>query len=82
MQLQNQQQQFNILAELQNTVANLVQHLQGQQPPQQVPPDPPKPPEPMVIQVGLNRDVVKEFSKKVYSFFELYKLKGPKNFDQ
>ncbi len=33
VQLQNQQQQFNILAELQNTVANLVQHLQRQQPP-------------------------------------------------
>ncbi len=27
VQLQNQQQQFNMLAELQNTVANLVQHL-------------------------------------------------------
>jgi len=36
----------------------------------------------MVIQVGLNEDVVKELSKKVYSFFELYKLQGPENFDQ
>src|SRR6266566_401309 len=81
-QLQNQQQQFNILAELQNTVANLIQHLQEQQPLQQVLPDPSKPPEPMVIQIGLNKDVVKELSKKVYSFPELYKLHRPKNFDQ
>src|SRR6266699_3481399 len=71
-----------MLAELQNIVANLIQHLQGQQPPQQVPPDPFKPLEPVVIQVGLNRDVVKELSKKVYSFLELYKLQGPENFDQ
>ncbi len=81
-QLQNQQQQFNILTKLQNTVANLVQHLQKQQPLQQVPPDPSKPPEPIVIQINLNRGVVKELSKKVYSFPELYKLQGPKNFDQ
>ncbi len=82
VQLQNQQQQFSILTELQNTIANLVQHLQGQQPPQQVPPDPPKPPEPIVIQVGLNKSIVKELSKKVYSFPKLYKLQGPENFDQ
>ncbi len=82
VQLQNQQQQFNILAELQNTVANLIQHLQGQQSPQQVPPDPFKPPEPVVIQVGLNKNVIKKLSKKVYSFPELYKLQGPENFDQ
>ncbi len=63
-----------MLAELQTTVANLVQHLQEQQPLQQVPPDPSKPPEPVVIQVGLNGGVVKELSKKVYSFFKLYKL--------
>src|SRR6266699_5844733 len=81
-QLQNQQQQFNMLAELQTTVANLVQHLQEQQPLQQVPPDPSKPLEPMVIQIGLNEGVVKELSKKVYSFPELYKLQGPENFDQ
>jgi len=49
VQLQNQQQQFNILAELQNTIANLVQHLQGQQPPQPVSPDLSKPLEPVVI---------------------------------
>src|SRR6266566_9429382 len=30
IQLQNQQQQFNILAELQNIITNLVQHLQNQ----------------------------------------------------
>ncbi len=36
----------------------------------------------MVIQVGLNGGVVKELSKKVYSFPELYKLQGPENFDQ
>src|SRR6266699_5872247 len=71
-----------MLTELQNTVANLVQHLQGQQPPQQVLPDPLKPLEPVVIQVNLNADVVKELSKKVYSFSELYKLQRPKNFDQ
>src|SRR6266699_1621085 len=81
-QLQNQQQQFNMLAELQTTVANLVQHLQEQQPLQQVPPDPSKPLEPMVIQIGLNEGVVKELSKKVYSFLELYKLQRPENFDQ
>ncbi len=63
-----------MLAELQNIVANLIQHLQGQQPPQQVPPDPFKPLEPVVIQVGLNGGVVKELFKKVYSFSELYKL--------
>ncbi len=71
-----------MLAEFQTIVANLVQHLQEQQPLQQVPPDPSKPLEPMVIQVGLNRSVVKELSKKVYSFPELYKLQGPENFDQ
>ena len=71
-----------MLAELQNTVANLIQHLQRQQPPQQVPPDPFKPFEPIVIQVGLNEGVVKELSKKVYSFFKLYKLQGLENFDQ
>ncbi len=49
VQLQNQQQQFNMLIELQTIVANLVQHLQEQQPLQQVPPDPSKPPELMVI---------------------------------
>src|SRR6266566_1149453 len=81
-QLQNQQQQFNMLAELQTTVANLVQHLQEQQPLQQIPPDPSKPFEPVVIQVGLNGGVVKELFKKVYSFLELYKLQGPENFDQ
>ncbi len=36
----------------------------------------------MVIQIDLNRSVVKELFKKVYSFFELYKLQGPENFDQ
>jgi len=36
----------------------------------------------MVIQVGLNGGIVKELFKKVYSFFELYKLQGPENFDQ
>ncbi len=36
----------------------------------------------MVIQINLNRDVVKELFKKVYSFLELYKLQGPENFDQ
>ncbi len=36
----------------------------------------------MVIQVGLNGGVVKELSKKVYSFSKLYKLHGLKNFDQ
>src|SRR6266566_6886102 len=64
-QLQNQQQQFNMLAELQNTVTNLVQHLQRQQSPQQVPSDPSKPLEPVVIQAGFNGGVVKELSKKV-----------------
>ena len=49
---------------------------------QQIPPDPSKPPKPMVIQVGLNGGIVKELFKKVYSFFELYKLQGPENFDQ
>ncbi len=72
--MQNQQQQFNMLVELQTTVANLIQHLQEQQPLQQVPPDLSKSPEPVVIQVGFNRGVVKELSKKVYSFPELYKL--------
>src|SRR6266699_1563537 len=81
-QLQNQQQQFNMLAELQTTVANLVQHLQEQQPLQQVPPDPSKPLEPMVIQIGLNKGIIKELFKKVYSFPKLYKLQGPENFDQ
>src|SRR6266699_939284 len=71
-----------MLTELQNTVVNLVQHLQRQQPPQQVPPDPPKPPEPIIIQIGLNKNVIKKLFKKVYSFFELYKLQGLKNFDQ
>jgi|SRR6266699_5278402 len=71
-----------MLAELQNTVANLVQHLQRQQPSQQVSPDLFKPLKPVVIQVGLNKGVVKELSKKVYSFFEFYKLQGPENFDQ
>src|SRR6266566_3170238 len=71
IQLQNQQQQFNILAELQNTVANLVQHLQNKP---QVPPEPIKPPEPIVIQPGLNGSIVKELSKKVYSFLNFYKL--------
>src|SRR6266566_9002255 len=79
VQLQNQQQQFSMLAELQNTVANLVQHLQRQQPSQQVSPDLFKPLKPVVIQVGLNKGVVKELSKKVYSFFEFYKLQGPEN---
>ncbi len=74
MQLQNQQQQFNILAELQNTITNLVQHLQRQQPPQQVPPNPFKPLKPIVIQIGLNGNVIKELFKKIYSFFKLYKL--------
>ncbi len=82
VQLQNQQQQFNILIELQTTVANLVQHLQKQQSLQQVLSDPSKPLEPMVIQVGLNEGVVKELSKKVYSFLKLYKLQKPENFDQ
>src|SRR6266566_7431136 len=71
-----------MLVELQNTVANLVQHLQEQQPLQQVPSNPSKPLEPVVIQIGLNKGVVKELSKKVYSFFELYKLYRPENFDQ
>src|SRR6266566_9463722 len=79
IQLQNQQQQFNILAELQNTVANLIQHLQRQQPLQQVPSDPLKLLKLVVIQVGLNGNVIKELSKKVYSFPELYKLQKPKN---
>ncbi len=82
MQLQNQQQQFNILAELQNTVTNLIQHLQRQPPPQQILSDPSKPPEPVVIQIDLNGNVIKELSKKVYSFPELYKLQRPENFDQ
>ena len=60
-----------MLAEFQNTIANLVQHLQSQP---QIPPEPIKPPEPVVIQSGLNGGVVKELSKKVYSFFDLYKL--------
>ncbi len=71
-----------MLAELQNIIANLVQYLQGQQPPQQVFLDLFKPLEPMVIQVGLNGGVVKELFKKIYSFFELYKLQRPENFDQ
>ncbi len=79
IQLQNQQQQFNILTELQNTIANLIQHLQSQP---QVPPKPKKPPKPIVIQPGFNKDVVKEFSKKVYSFPNIYKLQKPENFDQ
>ena len=36
----------------------------------------------MVIQVGLNRSIVKELSKKFYSFLELYKLQKPENFNQ
>ena len=60
-----------MLAELQNTIANLVQHLQSQL---QIPPEPIKPPKPVVIQLGLNGDVVKELFKKVYSFSNLYKL--------
>ena len=79
VQLQNQQQQFNILTELQNTVANLVQHLQSQP---QAPLEPIKPPKPIVIQLGLNESVMKELSKKVYSFLNLYKLQRPENFDQ
>ncbi|SRR6266699_1738296 len=71
-----------MLVELQTTVANLIQHLQEQQPLQQVPPDPSKPLKPVVIQIGFNEGVVKELSKKVYSFLELYKLQGPENFDQ
>src|SRR6266566_187668 len=71
IQLQNQQQQFNMLAELQNTVANLVQHLQNQP---QAPPEPIKLPEPVVIQPGLNGSIVKELFKKVYSFPNFYKL--------
>ncbi len=79
VQLQNQQQQFNMLVELQNIVTNLVQYLQSQP---QVPPKPIKPLEPIVIQPGFNGDVVKELSKKVYSFPDFYKLQGPENFDQ
>ncbi len=36
----------------------------------------------MVIQVDLNGDVIKELSKKIYSFLKLYKLQRPENFDQ
>ncbi len=80
-QLQNQQQQFNILAKFQTIIANLVQHLQEQQPLQQVPLDPSKPFEPIVIQIDFNENVIKELSKKVYSFREFYKLQRLKNFD-
>ncbi len=36
----------------------------------------------MIIQVGLNGDIIKKLSKKVYSFFKLYKLQELENFDQ
>ncbi len=68
-----------MLAELQNTVANLVQHLQSQL---QIPPELIKPSEPIVIQPGFNGGIMKKLFKKVYSFPDLYKLQGPENFDQ
>ena len=48
----------------------------------QVFPEPIKPLEPVVIQPGLNRSIIKELFKKIYSFPNLYKLQGLENFDQ